>query len=244
VASPRRSSQQRQTSPQRGTQVRKKLSLNPQQRGKESEVNLLAAWPAAPATTKDGRGGASRQATTRAGEEEEEELTELDAAMNALHDEKEEAAISEEEQAITWRGEPVASDDLHGITYRDQFALEPKGTGTFALTPLLVAASIPLTPYLAVAQYSVLETAFVVLRSGRAPRTTIILKPRCPSMPLPKSNPPSVRFTVFFLSQAPVSDMVVQSHHQASCVSYGPTREASSGLCVRYDVRPPVPGTS
>jgi hypothetical protein len=41
-----------------------------------------------------------------------------------------------------------------------------------------------------------------------------------------------------------VSDMVVQSHHQASCVSYGPTREASSGLCVRYDARPPVPGTS
>ncbi len=116
MASPRRLSQQRQTSPQRGTQVRKKLSLDPQQRGKESEVNLLAAWPAAPATTKDGRGGA-------AGEEEEEELTELDAAMNAPHDEKEEAAISEEEQAITWRGEPVASDDLHGITYRDQFAL-------------------------------------------------------------------------------------------------------------------------
>lgn len=139
MASPRRSSQQRQTSPQRGTQVRKKLSLNPQQRGKESEVNLLAAWPAAPATTKDGRGGAS----TRAGEEEEEELTELDAAMNALHDEKEEAAISEEEQAITWRGEPVASDDLHGITYRDQFALEPKGTGTFAQSPLLVAAVLP-----------------------------------------------------------------------------------------------------
>lgn len=48
--------------------------------------------------------------------------------MNALHDEKEEAAISEEEKAITWRGEPVASDDLHGITYRNQFAVEPKGT--------------------------------------------------------------------------------------------------------------------
>lgn len=204
MASPRRSSHQRQTSPLRGTQVRKKLSLNPQQRGKESEVNLLAAWPAA-TTTRDGRGGASRQATTRAEEEEEEELTELDAAMNALHDEKEEAAISEEEKAITWRGEPVASDDLHGITYRNQFAVEPKGTGTFALcTPLLVAdTAIALTLHPAVAQYSGSETVFVVLLNGRAPRTTTILKPRCPLMPLPKSNPPSVRFTVFFLSQAP-----------------------------------------
>jgi hypothetical protein len=135
--------------------VRKKLRLSQQhhhhQRGKESEVNLLSVWPTAAAAK--GGGGEQRTKAAAVAVDGEEELTELEGAMEhpggktttGDHDNDDEAVISDEEKAIAWRGEPVASDEVYGITYYDQFTVEPKGTCTSHPPTHSLCCSLPHT---------------------------------------------------------------------------------------------------